>query len=110
MGPPAVGRVVLVDFPYSDFSRFKKRPALIVGAADFNNSIICQITSKSFTSRLAISLSDKDFQSGGLQLDSYIRPDKLHTIDAGAAEKIIGQITAQKLAEVKRQLAKLFDI
>ncbi len=30
MGPPAIGDVVLIPFPYSDLSQAKRRPALII--------------------------------------------------------------------------------
>ena len=61
MGTFTVGDVVLIPFPYADFTRYKKRPALIVGLAEFNNVILCQITSKAETSKRAVSLNDASF-------------------------------------------------
>jgi mRNA interferase MazF len=46
VGTLTIGDVVLVPFPYADFSKFKKRPALVVGRAEFDNLNLCQITSK----------------------------------------------------------------
>ncbi len=110
MGPPAIGSVVLVGFPYSDYLKFKKRPALVIGLADLDNLIICQITSKKFPSKSAINLSDKDFSRGGLQLESYIRPDKIYTIDPVLVGNIVGEIKDLKLQEVRLKLAALLGI
>jgi mRNA interferase MazF len=79
MGVFAVGQVVLVPFPYADFTRLKKRPALVISKAEFNNLILCQITSNALTSQRAIELADDDFEEGNLPIKSFIRPDKLFT-------------------------------
>lgn len=110
MGTPAVGSVVLVDFPYSDLSKLKKRPALVIGLADYENIIVCQITSKKFPNRLSTSLSDKDFKAGELQLDSFIRPDKIHTLGPNLVERTVGIINDKKMAEVRNKLAELFEL
>lgn len=108
MGAFAVGDVVLVLFPYADFSQFKKRPALIVGLADFNNLILCQITSRTDTGTRAISLRDQDFKEGSLHLDSYIRFDKLFTVEQSVLEKRVGRLEAQKLRGVQSQIREIF--
>ncbi len=109
MGSFAVGRVVLVAFPYADFSRFKKRPAVVVGQADFDNLILCQITSKAETSQRAIALSDADFEKGGLKIKSFIRPDKLFTIEPGVVEADVGQLSKKKTADVRVAVRNLFS-
>ena len=109
MGVFAVGDVVLVSFPYADFSKFKKRPALVVGYAEFDNLILCQITSKAETSRSAIRLTSSDFSSeGGLNLSSYIRPDKLFTLEQSIIEKHVGTIKATRLKAVRADIRQLF--
>src|SRR5947209_5839557 len=100
MGISSIGSVVLVDFPYSDLSRLKKRPALVIGLADFDNLIICQITSKKFRGKYVVELSDEDFRAGGISLDSYIRSDKLLTVAPRLVERTLGEITLVKLNEV----------
>lgn len=110
MGAFAVGGIVLVEFPYSDYLNFKKRPALIIGLADFDNYILCQITSKKFPSRWAISLAKSDFVEGSLQLDSYIRPDKIYTVEVFIIDRLVGKASAKKMAEVRHGLAQLFEL
>lgn len=109
MGSFTVGEVVLVPFPYADFSKFKKRPALVVGLADFDNLILSQITSKRDASTKAIILTDNEFSTGGLSLKSYIRPDKLFTIEQSIIEKKIGKLNKSKIEAVQTHIRKIFN-
>ena len=56
MGPPAIGDVVLIPFPYSDLSQAKRRPALAIADVGMGDFVLCQITSRSYADRLAIPL------------------------------------------------------
>jgi len=109
MGSLAVGDVVLVPFPYADFSRFKKRPALVVGQAEFDNLILCQITSKAETSKKAVPLADNDFITGGLNVSSFVRPDKIFTIEQSIIEKKMGSLEKSKLETVRIRIRQIFD-
>lgn len=108
MGSFAIGDIVLIPFPYADFSKFKKRPALVVGEAEFKNLILCQITSKAETSKRAISLSEKEFKLGSLQLNSFIRPDKLFTAEQSVIETKLGSLKIAKTETVKIAVRQLF--
>jgi mRNA interferase MazF len=110
VGTFAVGDVVLVPFPYADFSKFKKRPALVVGKAELNNLILCQITSKAATSRRAIPLYDADFAKGTLNLDSYIRFDKLFTAERSILESVaVGSLKSHKIKFVQSRIREIFS-
>jgi mRNA interferase MazF len=109
MGSFTVGDVVLVPFPYADFSKFKMRPALVVGRADFDNLILCQITSKRDASAKAIAISDHEFATGSLNLKSYIRPDKLFTIEQNIIEKKLGILSESKLKAIQTQIRLIFS-
>lgn len=108
MGSLAVGDVVTVIFPYADLSAFKRRPALIIGQAEFGNYITCQITSKAATSKTAIQISGEDFNEGGLKVDSYIRPDKIFTLEPSLIQAKVGSLSEAKLEKVKASIRKLF--
>lgn len=45
MGAPAAGSVALVPFPFSDLSRAKFRPAVVLAAIERGDLMLCQITS-----------------------------------------------------------------
>ncbi|KKQ76904.1 MAG: hypothetical protein US98_C0020G0008 [Parcubacteria group bacterium GW2011_GWC1_38_6] len=38
--------IVLVDFPFTDLTKTKKRPSLVIKPLEGENTILCQITTK----------------------------------------------------------------
>lgn len=79
MVTPTAGSVVLLAFPFSDLSRSKLRPAVVLADADRGNRVLCQVTSNAYGDPRAVELTAADFASGGLRLTSYARPTKLFT-------------------------------
>lgn len=78
--------------------------------ADFDDVLLCQITSRPYGSRRAISLAKSDFAQGSIVVDSYIRPDKIATLDKKRLAKALGTINAVKLNEVKERLKSILEI
>lgn len=103
-----VGSVVLVAFPFSNLKGQKIRPALVLATVEFGNLILCQITSKSYTSKLAICIKPGDFSKGSLPIVSYVRPDKLFTADETIIKNIIGQLTPTIKNKILQSVHKLF--
>ena len=103
-----IGNVVMVQFPFSNLGGQKLRPALVLAKAEFNNLILCQITSKPYSSKIAIKLSAPDFTEGNLPVVSYIRPDKLFTAEFSIVEKIVGKLSEKKLRVVLKAIQKIF--
>lgn len=108
MGRFTVGSVVLVAFPFSNLRGQKIRPALVLANVEFNNLILCQITSKPYTSKMSICLKQADFTKGGLQIVSYVRPDKLFTADKAIVRKTVGHLTATTRDEILKNIRSLF--
>ncbi len=110
MERPTVGSVILVRFPFSDLSSKKYRPALVVAKAEFDDIIVCQITSSSYGKKNIVTIAEKDFLSGTLPVNSFIRPDKLFTLSSQLVARKLGKISDEKMAEVKRSLARLLEL
>jgi mRNA interferase MazF len=100
MGPPAIGDVVLIPFPYSDLSQAKRRPALVLADVGMGDFVLCQITSKSYADRLAIPLSESDFVEGGLKRQSFVRIGKLFTANFSIMSGAAGRLNRVKMSEV----------
>lgn len=81
MGSLTTGEVVLIPFPFSDFSQTKIRPAVCVADAGRGDFILCKITSQPYGDVMAIVIDDSDFETGGLRLQSYVRPGRVFTVD-----------------------------
>ncbi|MFH1536241.1 MAG: type II toxin-antitoxin system PemK/MazF family toxin [Patescibacteria group bacterium] len=108
MGKFAVGNVVLVTFPFSNLRGQKVRPALVLANVEFDNLILCQITSKPYTSRTAIRVESKDFAKGNLPIVSFVRPDKLFTADATIIKGTVGQLTPRMKNKILKNIRALF--
>jgi len=108
VGRLKVGQVVSCVFPFSDLSSKKVRPALIVAVVDFNDIILCQITSRAYASSHPVPLKTVDFADGGLPIDSYIRPDKLFTADKSVVSTVYGTIEREKIRETHAAIRVLF--
>lgn len=100
MVTPAVGEVVLIQFPFSDLSRAKLRPAVCLADAGRNDWVLCQITSNAYGDSLAIPLSDSDFSVGGLKCDSHARPGKLFTAHERLIVNSVGKLQNGSLRRV----------
>lgn len=109
MGKFVVGDVVVTLFPFSDLSTNKRRPALVVVEAEFGDFILCQITSKPYSSQIAVSLDAKSFARGGLPVNSYVRPDKLFTAEAGLIERSVGTLSQKQLEIILTNIRRLFN-
>lgn len=103
-----VGSVVLVSFPFSNLKGKKIRPALVLAQVEFGNLILCQITSKAYSSKTAIGVEQSDFAQGMLPLKSFVRPDKLFTADVSIFKGKAGELTASKKMTILQKVRKLF--
>ena len=106
----SIGQVVLATLPFSDLTSNKVRPCLIIGLAEFNDIALCQITSKRYQSRRAVALLQTDFSEGSIVTNSFIRPDKIATLDRGTIKTELGKISDSKLREVKLILKRFLEI
>lgn len=93
------GDVIVSNFPFSDLSESKRRPALII--AVFKEEILlCQITSQYKYDEYAIELTNENFKIGNLNKFSHIRPNRIFTADKQLVERKIGTIKKEKLKKV----------
>lgn len=109
MGKFTAGEIVSVLFPFSNLKGKKIRPALVLTEVEFGNLILCQITSKSYSSKSAVRIMSSDFSKGSLPVVSFVRPDKLFTADAGIIKKTARYLTPKKRDEILKKVRGLFS-
>ena len=102
------GDVVVLPFPFSDLSKSKKRPALVVSNLIGDDLILCQITSESRVDDYSIVLENEDFNEGSLNLTSMIRPNRLFTADKSIILYKVGSLKENKIKEVENEIIKIF--
>ena len=109
MGKPVVGEVVVLPFPQTDLQAGKRRPALVVADLTGDDLILCQITTQSRRDTYSVSLASSDFEKGRLNVDSFIRPNRLFTVDHAVISYTAANIRASKLDEVRAKIRQLFS-
>ena len=101
------GDVVVVPFPFSDLTQAKRRPALVISKIEGDDLILCQITSQSIKDNYAISLDDKDFETGSLKQPSNIRPNRIFTADNHIVLYKVGNLKIEKLNKVIEKVVEI---
>jgi mRNA interferase MazF len=101
--------VVVLPFPQTDLRSGKRRPALVVADAGGDDLVLCQITSQFRSDPRAVALAAGDFQSGRLAVDSYVRPNRLFTVDQTVIAYVAATVRSAKMDEVKEKLRQLFS-
>ncbi len=98
----AFGRasLVLVDFPFSDLSETKLRPAIVVARANPQDWFLCQITSNAGIDEKAIEIKDTDFIAGSLRQISFARPNKIFTGHESLINRRVGILSDKAIVEI----------
>ena len=96
------GTVVLINFPFTDGSSSKKRPALVLLDTSDNDLLLARITTQFSDSSFDCEL--KDWAQVGLKSPSFARLHKLATLEKKLVEKEFGILTA---ADLRRTLETL---
>jgi mRNA interferase MazF len=106
------GDIIVVKFPFTDGSEFKKRPALIISNNRLNSTedfLIVQITSKLHSDGLSININDKDCLTA-LPLKSFIRPHKIFTLHKSLIISKINQVETNFLKAISDKIYELIDV
>lgn len=102
--------VVTVPFPFTDRTKAKRRPALVLSSASaFNNvighSVMAMITSAK-NSAWPLDVEIQDLKQAGLPSSSVVRM-KLFTIDHRLVISVLGRLSARDSLAVKASTQKL---
>ena len=101
--------VVLLPFPFTDLSASKKRPVLILKKPNFQGDFLAvQITSHSGYEN-ALVLHQDDFILGLLPKNSYVRLDKLVTLNESLVVQRIGQLSDVAFSRIHREVCLNFN-
>ena len=106
------GDIIVVKFPFTDGSQFKKRPALVISNNKLDKSqdfLLVQITSKLHDDGLSVIINDKDCLKP-LPLKSYIRPHKIFTVHNSLIISKISQINKKFLKIISHKIFDLIEV
>lgn len=110
------GEIVLVPFPYDDFSQMKVRPAVCLTneIGYYKQVIVAYITSstpiKPENSDILLLSSLNEFNKTGLKTNSTIRLHRLASIPSQSIINYIGNVPSSIMQQISSKLKTLFDI
>mgnify|MGYP001579398289 CR=1 FL=1 len=99
--------IALVNFPFSDLTKTKKRPALVINSLEGENSIFCQITTKRRGIQKYEVVLKKQDCTGDIRFDSFIYVDMVFTLHKSLVYKKIGEVSNSKVKEIINQKIRL---
>ena len=113
------GDIVLVDFPYSNRTGSKMRPALVVQSDVWNqrldDTILALITSSpqrrtGASTQYFIDISTVEGRQTKLRLDSIVQCENLVTYDHRLIPRILGRLSDSAMQQVDACLKAALDI
>src|SRR3989338_10588951 len=94
------GDIIIIEFPYSYLKNAKRRPVLILKVPKGDDIIVAQITGESYEDSVEIPLKKEDFKQGGLKRESYIRIDKIASVEKYLIKYKAGSLKQDKFNEI----------
>ncbi len=94
------GDVIIIEFPYSNLRDVKRRPVQILKVPKGEDVIVAQITGESYENSVEIPLKKEDFKQGSLKRESYIRIDKIASIEKYLIKYKAGSLKQEKFNEI----------
>ncbi|MBA9077712.1 MULTISPECIES: type II toxin-antitoxin system PemK/MazF family toxin [Rufibacter] len=110
------GKIILVPFPFDDFSGAKVRPAVcLTNEIGFYNHVVIAFISSQLPPSLEptdvlIEKKSKDFKPTGLSVDSVIKLHKIVTIPKNLIKRQLGFLSTMQQTEIDKKLKILFDL
>jgi mRNA interferase MazF len=113
----ARGDIVLVDYPFSDRTGSKVRPALVVQTDALNRRIddtilaaISRSTHRASSTQLFVDLATPEGAATGLRQDSMIQCENLLTYDQRLIIATIGRLSPAQMQKVNACLRQALDL
>lgn len=94
------GDIVVLEFPFSNLIRAKRRPSLVIKVPRGEDILVCQITGKSCEKSVEIPIKIEDFYNGSLQVESYLRMDKIFSIEKSLIKYKAGSLKREKFNQI----------
>jgi mRNA interferase MazF len=90
---PERGDILLVPFPFTDLSASKRRPVLALTAPDAYGDFIAMPVTSRPQAEHGLPIEAADLIGGSLPAASWIRTNRVITLNAGLVVKTIGRVS-----------------
>ena len=109
-------KIVLVPFPFDDFTGVKVRPAVCLtnSIGVYRHVVIAFITSQvakaDEPTDVLLTEADARFQDTGLKVSSAVRLHRLVTIPTRIIKRQLGKIPVDQQREIEQKIKALFEL
>lgn len=110
------GKVVLVAFPFDDFTAEKARPAICLTEplGLYRHIVLAFVTSRPpedpLETDIVLDPIDPGFGQTGLLVRSTVRAHRLLTVSSSVIKRELGQLSTEQLEQVNQAVRHLFEI
>lgn len=94
------GDILIIEFPFSNLKNSKRRPVLVLKVPKGEDLIVLQITGSSYENSVEIIINNIDFMQGSLNRESFVRIDKLASVEKSLIAYKIGSLKKEKFFEI----------
>lgn len=98
------GNLVTIPFPFADQRTSKARPVLVISGQDAYGDFVCLAVTSRKRETNAVPLASSDMLSGHLPIPSWIRTDKVFTLNASLIIKVLGVVNTRVVEAALQQL------
>jgi mRNA interferase MazF len=102
------GDIVLITFPFTDFSGSKLRPTIVLTDSELDVTVCFITTQLQWQEPTDVQLLPTPFN--GLRKQSLIRTSKIATLDKTLAKGLLGRLTPGELKDLDSKLKILFQL
>lgn len=103
--------IVIINFPFTDLSNAKTRPAIIISNSKFNkksNLILLAISTKSWIQDYSVPIKKEDIEYWCLNKDSFIRLQNILCLEKRLIINRVAKIKDKKLQEIREKIISYF--
>ena len=96
--------IILIPFPFYDLTGTKKRPAIIISNSKLKgNDFICSLITSNPKNK-GMLINKKDFLRGKLPFKSWIKPQRIFTIDKRMVIKKLATINNEFYSKIEKEI------
>ncbi|MBE9111227.1 type II toxin-antitoxin system PemK/MazF family toxin [Nodosilinea sp. LEGE 07298] len=109
------GSIVLVNFPFTDLSQTKLRPAIVLWINPRGGDVVvCAITSQKIDrldeDEFKLDAGDPEFSKTGLRVSSKVKTTRIATLNRQLVTRKLGDLSFRHIQQLDGKLAQAFQI
>jgi mRNA interferase MazF len=102
----AFGDVVVVSFPFTNLDKTIRRPALVLIDTGDEDIVVARITTHKHNEEMELEI--ENYREKGLLLQSFVRFNKIATLNRKDMYKKIGELSLSEMKKARKILRKMF--